>query len=917
MRKLLLLFGLLAGFTCQMYSGQTYTVPVCNGTIGTNSYGTLNSNTTANAKSRGAFIIPSSQLINISDGTITSTYLKRLSSSGTLNSSATFKIYLKNTTATDFGSGALDWATAITGATLVYDSNPDTAVGSTAGFKKFQHSANFVYTAGSNLAVFTEYVQATGQTSTINWEYEYSSPCVNTSNSNTTKYVTTSSAFGATLTSSDYRRPHIAFDATVPPPTTVPSCTTISAPANAATGVSVTPTITWAATPITSSYVVNLGTTPGGTDIMNGVDVGNVTSYSIPAATPLNYSTPYYVTVIPKNAIGQAVACNGNMFTTAAMPCPTVSSPSSAATGVSTIPTISWGTVTGATGYRLTVGTTSGGTDVLNNVDLGNVTSYTFASALSASTTYYYLVTAYNTASSSTGCTVRSFTTTAAAPPANDNCAGAVILTVNPDLNCGATTPANTLGASLSMAATPCNGNPDDDVWFKFVATNSVHVVALSNVVSTGTSSATDMYFQVLSGACGSQTSLLCSDPNTGTVTGLTVGETYYVRVYTYAGSGANASFNICIGTPPPPPANDECNSAVALTVNPDLACGSTTAGTTLSATNSNLAVSPCTGTADDDVWYTFVASSTAHVITLSNVVSTGSSSSTSLYTQVLSGTCGTLASVVCGTSNTTVVSGLTPGQTYYVRVYNSNGAGYSNSFNICVGTPPPPPVNDVCSGAIALTVGGNFAANAITTTNAGALTDGTTSCQTSRGDNVWYTVVVPASGNLKIETQGVTGSGFTDTILSVHSGTCGSLTSIACDDDAGVDNYSLVTLTGQTPGTTLYVSVWRYTGTAGGGSTTGQFKLSAYDASLLATDEASAKKDQIKLYPNPFSDVLNISDIKDVKNVQITDISGRLVKTIANPGAQLHLGELKQGMYLVTLELKDGSKQTIKTIKK
>ncbi|MEC5171656.1 hypothetical protein QF024_000367 [Chryseobacterium nepalense] len=62
---------------------------------------------------------------------------------------------------------------------------------------------------------------------------------------------------------------------------------------------------------------------------------------------------------------------------------------------------------------------------------------------------------------------------------------------------------------------------------------------------------------------------------------------------------------------------------------------------------------------------------------------------------------------------------------------------------------------------------------------------------------------------------------------------------------------------------------------------------------------------------------MLNISDASDVKNVLITDVSGRLLKTIANPGKELHLGDLKQGMYLVTLEMKDGSKQTIKAIKK
>ncbi|MEI7488493.1 MAG: T9SS type A sorting domain-containing protein [Chryseobacterium sp.] len=704
-------------------------------------------------------------------------------------------------------------------------------------------------------------------------------------------------------------------------PSSAPICPVVSAPAApaaAATGVSVLPTITWAASASASSYKISVGATPGGTNVMNMTDVGNVTTYTL--TTALNFNTQYYYTVYATNAVGSSTGCTERSFTTASLTCPSVTSPTAAQTGLSVKPTFTWSSVAGATGYRLSIRTSAGATDVLNSFDLGNVLTYTLTTAqqLTPNTQYYYTITAYSGGTVSTGCTERNFKTTTAAIPANDECANAVALTVNPDLACGATTAGNTLGATNSLAAAPCSGNPDDDVWFKFVATSSSHVVALSSVVSTGTTTASDMYFQVLSGVCGSQTSLLCSDPNTGSVNGLTAGQTYYVRVYTYSGAGYNASFNICIGTPPPPPANDECVNAVSLTVNPDLSCGVTTAGTTLSATNSNVAVTPCTGTADDDVWYSFVATSTAHTVTLSNVVSTGSSSSTSLYIQLLSGTCGTLTSVACGTTNSTTVAGLTPGQKYYVRAYNSNGSGYSNSFNICIGTPPPPPVNDTCSGAVALTVGNNFAASPLTTSNAGATTDGTTSCQTSRGDNVWFSVVVPASGSITVETKGVTGSGLLDTVLSAHSGTCGSLTSIGCNDDNAAGGvYSLLSLTGQTPGATLYISVWRYTGTAGGASTNGQFQISAYDASVLGTSEVSGAKNNIKAYPNPFVDDLNISDISKVKSVLVTDISGRLVKTISNPGSTLHLGELKSGMYLVTLEMKDGTKQTIKTIKK
>ncbi|WP_449398868.1 T9SS type A sorting domain-containing protein [Chryseobacterium wanjuense] len=85
----------------------------------------------------------------------------------------------------------------------------------------------------------------------------------------------------------------------------------------------------------------------------------------------------------------------------------------------------------------------------------------------------------------------------------------------------------------------------------------------------------------------------------------------------------------------------------------------------------------------------------------------------------------------------------------------------------------------------------------------------------------------------------------------------------------------------------------------------------------MLATSDVKANKNTIKLYPNPFSDVLNISDSANVKSVYISDVAGRLVRQIENPGSVLQLAELKQGMYLVTLNMKDGSKQTIKTIKK
>ena len=52
------------------------------------------------------------------------------------------------------------------------------------------------------------------------------------------------------------------------------------------------------------------------------------------------------------------------------------------------------------------------------------------------------------------------------------------------------------------------------------------------------------------------------------------------------------------------------------------------------------------------------------------------------------------------------------------------------------------------------------------------------------------------------------------------------------------------------------------------------------------------------------------------MKSVSITDVAGRLVKTM-KPATELNVSELKAGLYIVTINMEDGSSKTIKAIKK
>ena len=92
-----------------------------------------------------------------------------------------------------------------------------------------------------------------------------------------------------------------------------PSCTVLSTPVSGATNIS-SSTVSWNVAPgIPSGYKLSVGTTSGGTNVLNMFDVGNVTSYNLGA---LSAGTTHYVKVFPYNANGQATGCTESSFTT-------------------------------------------------------------------------------------------------------------------------------------------------------------------------------------------------------------------------------------------------------------------------------------------------------------------------------------------------------------------------------------------------------------------------------------------------------------------------------------------------------------------------------------------------------------------------------------------------------------------------
>ena len=466
-----------------------------------------------------------------------------------------------------------------------------------------------------------------------------------------------------------------------------------------------------------------------------------------------------------------------------------------------------------------------------SNIAGATNTTYT---ANPSSNTYYRIVSTCPTGPWSSNSTSVLLSSTFS-PPANDNCANATALTVNANYACGTTTAGTVSCASQSADAEGCGGTSDDDVWYKFVATSTSHRISLINVAG----STTDMYHSIYSGSCGSLTEMNCNDADVTNLTGLTIGNTYYVRVYTWTSTGGQTStFDVCVGTPPPPPSNDAPCSSILATVNADLLCGSVTAGYTTSATNSGIAA--CAGTADDDVWFSFVATSTVHNFDLLNITGTV----TNMVHEIFSGACGGLSSVACSDPNSSQFSGFTIGQTYFIRVYTNSAVAQTVDFELCIGTPPPPPSNDEPCGAIDLNVNIGacaFQSAVLGTTSTVSVGMPAPGCG-SLGPDIWYKFTVPASGRIIIDMA--PNGGPTDMDMAWYTSStndCNNLTTLVDCDDADSQNGAMAMichagascvvpgdcqqLATLTPGTVVYVRLWEY-----GGTPFGPFDICAYD---------------------------------------------------------------------------------------
>jgi hypothetical protein len=433
-------------------------------------------------------------------------------------------------------------------------------------------------------------------------------------------------------------------------------------------------------------------------------------------------------------------------------------------------------------------------------------------------------------------------------PPANDNPCTAVALPVGTSCVFQQGNNAWATG-TLGIPAPGCGAYANRDVWFSAVVPASGNLA-----VNTSLISASSLGIAVYTApACNSPlvnwalVACNASAPPSLLLSGLAGGSTVFIRVWAPNNISQQGTFNICAFEPVPPQNDSPCgafNMPTPTTCTPGLY--NTTYATPTVLPGLTIGAPTCGGAPNADVWFAVTVPATG-AFTVNTFAGTLTDMAMAWYRLSPGGSVcnppgfsGTLTQIACNdnqlaptnnmprinsqTATPNITPALVPGETIYVRVW-PQGANTNGTFELCVTESVPPPNDNPC-GAIPLNT--STSCNLVPTTNESAsLTLGVPAppCGAPVQNDVWYSVTVPANGQLEINTQGQV---MTDAALALYQVTSGSCATsnltlalvppVNCQ--VGGSSFGAAMpqqlFGGLTPGATVYVRVWRQTGVVG-----------------------------------------------------------------------------------------------------
>jgi len=224
-----------------------------------------------------------------------------------------------------------------------------------------------------------------------------------------------------------------------------------------------------------------------------------------------------------------------------------------------------------------------------------------------------------------------------------------------------------------------------------------------------------------------------------------------------------------------PPPPNANCANAPVITSTPF----SEVLDTSQATLEQNEPPLSCLGYPHGaSVWYKFTPATDGRILV--DLSGTNYGTVVAFFTGT---TCGSLTEGWCDAWSQQIPLGVSANVPIYVLVGGAYGYGGELHLSVSFATGLP---NDNCAGAtdVVLDENNEFSQVLDTTDATFELDEPALSCLSPalHGASVWYAFTANQAGQLQVNTFG---SGY-DTVLAIFSGTCTSLTELACNDDSG-----------------------------------------------------------------------------------------------------------------------------------
>ncbi len=332
-------------------------------------------------------------------------------------------------------------------------------------------------------------------------------------------------------------------------------------------------------------------------------------------------------------------------------------------------------------------------------------------------------------------------------------------------------------------------------------------------------------------------------------------------------------------------------------------------------ATNSHGSEPTCANFQGGDVWFKFVAPTTGAVNIIRQTAGGIGVLGYALYHNDYSSTveyCNSISDVSSSLNKRYLIKDLVAGDTYYLRMwdYNNNDFGIAQFYLETI------EVNDEAANAKTITVQPEnssmfiltFANNTYATSSEDI--NGTPSCGGYSGGDLWYKFTATSSGEIKVvhtDTQedwsslafAVYDSPTSDTALDCHSIYLGN-----------TPPFDTPVVSGLTDGQDYWLRVWDWGDNDIGSS--GAFYLT--DNTVGIEDYESLS---FKFYPNPTTDILNVSAGDNIDLITLTNLLGQEVRRLqpAQNKVSINVSDLQKGVYLMNVKIGDKT-STVKVIK-